>query len=579
MSQTRQDLATALQRAAQQLGADLSTEQVLELFAAPPRPELGDLAVPCFALARALRKAPPQIAVALLEAAQADIDAIEAIAEARAEGPYINVRLDPTVRARRVLSAALADGWGTSQQGAGRTIGIDYSSPNIAKPFGVGHLRSTAIGNALKHIFEALGYRVVGVNHLGDWGTQFGKLMAAFELWGDEEQLQQDPIMHLYDLYVRFHKAIADDAALEEQGRAWFKRLEDGDERARAYWQRFRDLSLREFNRIYERLNVSFDHYWGEAFYNEMLAPLVDELRERGLLVESEGALVVPMDELNLPPCLIVKNDGATLYATRDLAAARYRHEQLGFEQFLYVVGHEQSAHFQQVFEVLRRMGYGWAEQLHHVPFGRIQGISTRKGTLVFLEDILERGRERVGAILADRPLSDEERERIIEQVTVGAVLFYDLSRNRIKDYEFSWDLMLRGLGPNERGQTGPYLQYTHTRLGSLEAAYVERFGALPAADTVDWALLGDDAVRGLVAHIEAYPAAIEQAAAAYEPSVISRYALDLAELFNAFYSGGNRVVSDDAALSAARIALSRATRLTLAHALTLLGVPLPERM
>src|SRR5690554_2833980 len=578
---TRTQLAQTIVDVLTELGVTTTAETVEASFAVPPKPEMGDISIPTFVWAKALRNAPPKIAADLVQRLQPKLAALPDIASLEAMGPYINVRLDAGARARRVLGAAVDNSYGQQPLGEGKRVGVDFSSPNIAKPFGIGHLRSTAIGNSLVRTYQKLGYEVVSFNHLGDWGTQFGKLMSAFERWGDEAALEADPIMHRYDLYVRFHQLAKEDESLglEDEGRAWFKRLEDGDAKAQAYWERFRALSLREFERIYKRLDVRFDHYWGEAYYNDMLDTLVEDVRAKGILVESEGAQVVPMDELNLPPCLIVKNDGATLYATRDLAAARYRQEKYDFEKFLYVVGAEQNVHFQQVFEVLKKMDYNWADRLVHIPFGRIHGISTRKGTLVFLEDILQRGSDRVREILAERTIPDALREQIIEEITVGAVIFYDLSRGRIKNYDFDWDLMLRGLGPNERGATGPYLQYTHTRLASLIDTYVERYGEIPAIDAIDMSLLDDEGARGIVAHIERFPETIRQAAQHDEPSILSRYAIDMAELFNGYYSGGNRIVSDDPALSAARIALARGSKVALAESLRLLGVPLPVKM
>lgn len=576
---TRSQLATLIVQHLQGLGVQTTSEAVESAFATPPKPEMGDISIPCFVWAKELKSPPPKIAGELATKLASDIASVDEISEVSALGPYLNVRLDAGARAKRVLSAASTDAYGQQKVGEGKRIGVDFSSPNIAKPFGIGHLRSTAIGNSLTRIWAKLGYEVITFNHLGDWGTQFGKLMAAFERWGDESKLEADPIMHLYDLYVRFHKEAEETPAFLDEGRAWFKRLEDGDSKAQAYWERFRSLSLREFERIYQRLDVRFDHYWGEAYYNDMLAPLVEEFRAKNLLVESDGAQVVPMEHLNLPPCLIVKNDGATLYATRDLAAAKHRQESFGFEKFLYVVGAEQSVHFQQVFETLKLAGYDWSDRMIHVPFGRIHGISTRKGTLVFLEDILQRGSDRVREILAERELPADLREEIVEQITVGAIIFYDLSRGRIKNYDFDWDQMLRGLGPNERGQTGPYLQYTHTRLASLQEAYRERYGEIPVADALDLSLLSDDDTRQIIAHIERFPETIRSAAENNEPSTLSHYALELAELFNSWYSRGNRIVSDDATLSAARIALARAARVTLAETLRLLGVPLPKKM
>lgn len=562
-------------------GHDADAASLAAAITTPPNPALGDLAFPAFPLARTLRKAPAAIATELAAALAETLADHPTFASVEAAGPYVNVRLDTAREATRVLVSATSASWGAAASPNGRTVVIDYSSPNIAKPFGIGHLRSTAIGAALARVYEARGWKVVRVNHLGDWGTQFGKLMCAWERWGDEVALESDPIQHLYDLYVRFHKDVETEPALDDVGRDWFRRLEAGDAQAAAYWKRFRDLSLREFQRIYDRLGVTFDHWWGEAHYNDLLDDLIRDVEASGLASESEGALVVALDDLDMPPCLIRKSDGATLYATRDLAAARHRHEVFGFDRCLYVVGTAQSVHFKQVFTVLERMGYGWAEGCVHVPFGMILGISTRKGTLVFLEDILDRGRDHALEILADRDhLSDDERATIAEQVAIGAVVFQDLSRNRIKDYDFDWDQVLRGLRPGEPGRTGPYLQYTHVRLASVEAAALESLKRAELAVTdVNPARLTEPAERALLAEIARFPDVLETVENENEPSALSRYLLDLAAAFNTYYSSGARVVSDDAELTAARTLLIQAVRRTLARGLTLLGVPLPERM
>jgi len=580
MSDPKETVAALIAEAIADVGATMTRDAVRDALNEPKDPELGDLAFPVFPLARELRKAPPLIATELAAALTNAIDREPTLRSVRADGGYVNIRLDLSARAARALREALTPGFGGSSQGEGHTIGIDFSSPNIAKPFGVGHLRSTAIGQALANIYEALGYRVVRINHLGDWGTQFGKLMAAFERWGDEDALNANPIQHLYDLYVAFHNEAATNEALNDEGRAWFMRLESGDASATAYWSRFRALSIREFERIYARLGVTFDHYWGEAHYNTMLDALIQDVEASGLAETSEGALVVPLDELELPPCLIRKSDGTTLYATRDLAAARYRYDALQFERFLYVVGVGQTVHFRQVFQVLKKMGYPWADACVHVPFGLIQGISTRKGTLVFLDDILDTGRDLVREIVDERPhLSDEEKDQIAEDVAIGAVVFYDLSRNRIKDYEFNWDLMLRGLRPGEPGRTGVYLQYTHVRLGSVIQTYENAFGPLPDASEINAERLSEALARDVIAWIEKFPSVVQGAAAEYEPSQISRYLLELAGALNSFYSGGHKIVSDDAELSAARITLVAAVRSILGRGLDLLGVPKPDRM
>lgn len=576
MSDPLDAVVALLSEALDALGAPTPDDHVRSALAAPPRPEMGDFAFPAFPYAKALRRSPAAIAAEIAAHVEGRLADHPEITCVEAAGPYVNFTFDRVRRAQRVITAASAPGYGQGTDGAGRTLGIDYSAPNIAKPFGIGHLRSTVIGNALRRIHAFLGWDVIGVNHLGDWGTQFGKLMAAFERWGDEARMQSEPIRHLYDLYVRFHQEAEDNPALEEEGRAWFRRLEQQDADAVRYWERFRELSLREFQRIYERLGVSFDHYWGEAFYNDKLEPLVDDLRARGLLQESDGAQVVPLDDLELPPCLILKSDGASLYATRDLAAARYRHETLQTDRFLYVVGAAQSVHFQQVFAVLKRMDLPWAEELIHVPFGMILGISTRKGTLIFLEDVLDRGRDLAREVLSTRPgLDDATRETIADQIAVGAIVLADLTRNRMRDYPFDWDQML-----DWNGRTGPYLQYTHVRLGSL----IEKFASThpdhpgPAVDAAPDAL--DSAhIRAIVQRLEQFPALVRSAADALEPSLITRYLFDLAEDFNSWYSSGVKLITDDAHESAARIAVAGAVRSVLASGLDLLGVPRPERM
>lgn len=575
----RSHLASLLIQPLTSLGVEATASDVASLLTEPRDRSLGDLALPTFKLAAQVKTAPPVFCAKLAELLQPVIASDAFLSGVVATGPFLNFRQDSGARAMVLLRALASGTWGTSTEGAGKTVGLDYSSPNIAKPFGIGHLRSTAIGRALANIYSARGYRCVGVNHLGDWGTQFGKLMAAFEAWGDEAKLEATPILHLYELYVEFHKRSADDSSWEDLGRDWFRRLELGDEKATAYWTRFRDLSLREFQRIYDRLGVSFDHFWGEAYYNNMLDDVIRDVEKSGLAVESEGALVVPLDDLDMPPCLIRKSDGATLYATRDLAAARYRYEQLQFDRFLYVVGTAQAVHFRQVFTVLERMGYEWASRCIHVPFGLIQGISTRKGTLVFLDDILDKGRDLARAILAEREgLTEHEKDVIAEQVAIGAIVFQDLSRDRIKDYDFDWDQMLRGLRPGEPGRTGPYLQYTHVRLGSLLDNYREKVGALPEPDEINPALLQESETVALMAMLEKFPAAVEQAARDYEPAVISRYILDLAESFNAFYTQ-HKVITDDLALSQARILLVSGTRAVMGKGMTLLGIPQPSRM
>ena len=579
--ETSMSIAAHIVAVANELGADVTEDTVAGALTTPKNRDLGDVAFPCFVLAKSLRAAPPKIAADLLVPLRARVDADPVLASVEQAGPYLNFRYDAAQRSSAVLRAASSPDYGRQTIGNGVRVGIDFSSPNIAKPFGIGHLRATGIGAAIGRIYRALGYTVIGVNHIGDWGTQFGKLIAAFEWWGDRNALEADPIDHLYQLYTRFHRESKQDPSLDDAGRAWFRKLEAGDETATALWTEFRELSLREFDRIYERLGVSFDHIWGEAYYNEMLAGVVDDVQKAGVAVRSEGALVVPMDHIGIEnPCIILKADGATIYATRDLAAARYRVETLELDKLVYVVGAPQTIHFRQVFEVLRQLGYEWSENLVHVPFGKILGMSTREGTLVFVDEMLATARAKVMEHIGDREGFDaDELEALAEQIAIGSLVFFDLSRNRMKDYDFSYEAMLKGIKPGERGPTGVYLQYTIARLNSLLAKFEAAFGALPDPSAVDYARLTTDGAGAIVAHLERWPAELRKAAETHEPAVVARFALEAAERFNGFYSGGNKVISDDKELSAARVMLAVGVRNSIALCLELLGVPMPERM
>lgn len=573
-------IAAILTAAANELNADVSEETISAALTTPKNRAMGDVAFPCFVLAKALRSGPPKIAAALLEKVQAGVDADPTLASVSADGPYLNFKYDAANRSKDVLVAASSVDYGRQKIGEGRRIGVDFSSPNIAKPFGIGHLRATGIGAAIGRIHGALGYTVIGVNHIGDWGTQFGKLMAAFEWWGDRAKLDATPIDHLYELYVRFHKEAKEDPSMDDAGREWFRKLEQGDEKATGYWKEFRELSLKDFDRIYERLGVEFDHVWGEAFYNEMLPGLVADVKAADILVESQGALVVPMDHIGIEnPCIVLKGDGATIYATRDLAAARYRVEELKLDKLIYVVGAPQIVHFRQVFEVLNMMGYEWSKDLIHVPFGKILGMSSRGGSLVYVEEMLATAKAKVMEHIGGREgLDAAEKDALAEKIAIGSLVFFDLSRNRMKDYDFSYDAMLKGIVPGERGPTGVYVQYTIARLNSVIRKYEDTFGSLPVAADVDYSPL-TDASGDIVAHLERWPAELRKAAEEFEPAVVARFALDAAENFNTFYSGGHKVISEDAKLSAARITLAVGTRNSIAMGLTLLGVPMPERM
>ncbi|RMF83772.1 MAG: arginine--tRNA ligase, partial [Nitrospinota bacterium] len=423
----------------------LSAEEIERTLELPPDPQMGDYGFPCFSLARHWKKAPAQIAAELAQRLQPT----PLIPTIRPLGPYLNFFLHRPTVIQEVLEEISAQGaaYGQSKEGEGKTVIVEFSSPNIAKPFGVGHLRSTVIGHALHHIYQALGYQTIRINHLGDWGTQFGKLIVAYKTWGKEEVLQANPIRVLYDLYVRFHEEAEQNPALEDEARTWFKRLEDGDPEARRIWQWFNELSLKEFQRIYDRLGISFDYYTGESFYNTMLEDLVRRIQEAGLARYSEGALIVDLTPYNMPPLLLKKRDEATLYATRDLAAAEYRYRTFHFDKMLYVVGADQKLHFQQFFKVLELMGYDWVKRCVHVDFGLVkfndEKMGTRRGNIIFLEEVLDKAVALAQSIIEEKNPHLEKKREVAEQVGIGAVIFADLSSRRTKDVQFQWERVL----------------------------------------------------------------------------------------------------------------------------------------
>lgn len=549
---------------------DFSCERILGILETPPNPQMGDLAFPCFQLAKALRKAPPMIATEL-----ASKISLPFLQEVQVANAYINLFYNQTSVITTCIETILEQGsaYGTTDVGAGKKVPIDLSSPNIAKPFSMGHLRSTVIGNALANIMEKHGYQPVRINHLGDWGTQFGKLIVAYKKWGDEDKVKAEPIKELLKLYVHFHEQVENDPTLEDQGREWFKKLEDGDEEAQQLWQWFRDESLKEFKKIYELMGVSFDSFNGEAFYNNQMDRVVDLLEEKGLLTESDGAMVVSLDEYDMPPCLIKKRDGATLYATRDLAAAFYRHEHYDFGKALYVVGGEQRLHFQQLFKVLLKMGYDWANNMHHIPFGMMlkdgKKMSTRKGQVVLLEEVLSQAITDVLKVIQEKNPSLPNKEQVARQVGVGAVIFHDLKNYRLNDVNFSWEEML-----TFEGETGPYVQYTHARACSL----LKKGGYHPGAVTVvDQALEGPE-TWAVVTTLMQFPVILEKARDQFDPSQIGKYVIDLAQTFNKFYAHV-RIVAEDEQVKQARLQLVAAVIVVLKEGLRLLGLETPEEM
>ena len=544
-------------------------EGVAGFLETPPNPEMGDFAFPCFKLSKTLRMGPPVIAGKLQSALASDeiIDHVECV------GGYLNFFLHKTGYAQSIVEKVLEqkEKYGSSDEGQGRVICIDYSSINIAKRFHIGHLSTTMIGNALYKIYEHLGYKCVGINHLGDWGTQFGKMIAAYLKWGNKEEVEKNGVDALTALYVRFHQEAEKDPSLEDEGRLWFKKIEDNDPKATEIFNWFKEITLKDAQRVYDMLGVKFDSYAGESFYNDKMQPIIDELRETGLLVESQGAYVVDLEEDNMPPCLILKKDGATLYATRDIAAAFYRKKTYHFYKDLYVVAYQQNLHFKQWFKVVEKMGYEWSKDLEHVPFGMVsyegRALSTREGYVVYLDELLNRAVEKAREIIEEKSPNLPDKDKVARQVGIGAVVFFDLFNNRIKDIDFRWDRAL-----NFDGETGPYVQYTHARCCSLLA----KAGELDAE--ADYAALENPAAQEVVRTLERFPEVVSEACHRNEPSLVTRYTVELASNFNRFYYE-NRILTEDAAQSKARANLTAATASCLRTALSLIGIEAPEKM
>ncbi len=547
----------------------VSTDEVASLIAVPPDPAMGDYALPCFRFAKALRKSP----VAIAQELAASIAPDGTIAEVTAVNGYLNFKVNKAGLAKDVLARISREGerYGASDLGAGRVVCIDYSSVNIAKPFHIGHLSTTVIGGALYRIFNFLGFRAVGINHLGDYGTQFGKLIAAYKKWGNREEVEKGGIHAINDLYVRFNNEA--DEQMQAEAREYFRLIESGDREANELFDWFKSLTLAYVQTIYDRLHITFDSYAGERFYTDKMAPVVEELREKGLLKESEGAQIVDLEPYGMPPCLILRSDGASLYATRDLAAAIYRHDTYHFYKCLYVVAYQQNLHFRQVFKVLELMGKEWAKDLVHVAYGMVSledgAMSTRKGKVVWLEDVLSRCVEKARAVLEEKNPDLENKEKVAELVGVGAVAFGALCNNKIKDINFSYDRAL-----NFDGETSVYLQYTCARASSVLAkAEAEGIAVDEAPD-----LAPCDAEAELIKQLALFPETVVQAAEKYEPSLISRFCLDTAKLFNKFYLEC-KILQAEGDVRSFRLALTKATLTTLKNGLGLLGIGVPEKM
>ncbi|MBT9153527.1 MAG: Arginine--tRNA ligase [Firmicutes bacterium] len=548
---------------------NMSSEAARALMEVPPNPAWGDIAIPCFSLAKTLRKAPQAIALDLAKAA--DFGGLASRVEAM--GGYLNITLEKTAVARYIAQGILHDGasFGFTNKGAGKTVVIDFSSPNIAKPFGIGHLRTTVIGHSLSRIYSELGYRVVRVNHLGDWGTQFGKLIVAYKLLAKDDELTSDPIGTLFRIYVEFHRRAESSPELLEEARVWFRRLEEGDEEARSLWQRFVEVSLKEYQRVYDLLGVEFDYWLGESYYEPLLASTVAAIEGQDLTTVSDGAVIVDLADYGMPPCLLRKTDGATLYATRDIAAALYRDKKHHPELMLYVVGQEQTLHFKQVKQVLTLMRTPAGEKLVHVPFGLFKfpegKMSTRRGNVIFLEDVLARAVDLALEVIHAKNPELENKRDIAQHVGVGAVVFGDLKHGRIKDVLFDWDEML-----NFDGETGPYVQYTHARACSI----LRKAAVDPALS--DEAALTDEYALPLIKLLGEFPQIIARSASEYEPSVVARYVLDVASLFNRYYHNV-RILGGEKDAAATRLAVVLATQRILARGLYLLGLTAVDKM
>ena len=547
----------------------VSEAEILSLLVPPKDLSFADVALPCFRFAKALRKSPVEIANALAAEISADLPSF--LLSCTALNGYLNFKFSRGDMAKDTLLKVRNEGddYGKSTVGKGKTICIDYSSVNIAKPFHIGHLSSTVIGGALSRVFKALGYRVIGINHLGDWGTQFGKMIVAYKKWGDPAEVEKGGVKALHKLYVKFHQEAEADESLNDLGRAYFKKIEDGDPEALKLFGWFKEISLAEARRVYDRLGITFESYNGESFYNDKMQPVLDLLEKKGLLVDSEGAKVVDVGE-DMPPCLLVRSDGATLYATRDLAAAYYRKNTYDFDKCLYVVAYQQNLHFRQVFKVIELLGEPWAKDLEHVAFGMVSladgTMSSRQGKVVYLEDVLNSAVTKAREIIETKSPDLENKDAVAEQVGVGAVIFGALQNNRIKDITFSYDKVL-----NFDGETCPYVQYTHARATSI----LEKAGAYDAAKA-DFSSLEN--AHELISAIASFGSAIQAAADKREPSIVTRLAVDIAELFNKYYID-NRILNAEEGTKEARLLLTAAVKQVLKNALSLLGIAAPNKM
>jgi arginyl-tRNA synthetase len=577
MKNIRKEIAQLLAEAVDKLSqgaAGLSAEDIESLIEIPGDASLGDYAFPCFRLAKALRKNPAMIAADVA----AEISESPVFEKVQNVNAYVNMFVSKAELAQITLSEvkSAGDRFGFCNKGEGKTVIVEYSSPNIAKPFHIGHIRTTVIGNSLYKLYDAVGYKTVRINHLGDYGTQFGKMIVAYRLWGNEEDVRREPIKTLLSYYVKFHEEAKEHPELEDQAREIFARLEHGEPEEVKLWQWFREESLREFNRVYDMMGISFDSYAGESFYSDKMPAVLQELKDKGLLKESQGAQIVDLEEYGMSPALITKSDGSSLYITRDIAAAIYRKKTYDFYKNLYVVASQQNLHFAQWKKVLELMGYEWARDCIHIPFGMVSleegTLSTRKGRVVFLEDVLNKAVEKTKEIIMEKNVNTENADETAKIVGIGAVMFQELSVTRNKDYTFKWDEVL-----NFDGETGPYVQYTHAR-----AASVLRNSGIDLAkldpEAIDYSWLTSDTAFELIKLLYRYPDVVLDAAEKYEPSVVTRHVVDIAQAFNKFYHD-EHILTDNEAEKQAKLLLTAAAKQTIRNGLDLLGIKAPEKM
>lgn len=550
----------------------ITVEELCTMMEYPPDPKMGDIAFPCFKLSKVLRKSPVMIADSFKDALIEDEEAKEIFSSIESVSGYLNLKVSESALCEDVLNMInMGASYGSSTVGKGKTVVIDYSSPNIAKPFHIGHLRSTVIGQSIKNIFKFSGYNCIGVNHLGDWGTQFGKLITAYKLWGNKEEIEKRGIKALNEIYVRFHREAEEHPELEDEARANFAKMEQGDQEALTLWKWFVDISISEFKKTYELIGADFESWNGESFYYDKTDAVVDELKAKSLLKFDDGAYIVSLDEFEMPPCLILKGDGSTIYATRDIAAALYRKNTYDFEKCIYVTSAGQSLHFAQFFKVLGLMGYEWSKDMVHVPFGTVSfggaKIATRTGNMVLLEEIFDQAIEKTTQIINDKNPDLEDKENVAKAVGVGAIIFNDLSNNRIRDVDFNWEEAL-----SFEGNTGPYVQYTYARCVGI----IEKSEAEIDASSIK---LTDASEASLIKALNMFPEKITLARNDLEPSVIARYLLDVCAAFNRFYHDCPVLKVENQQVKNTRLALVLATSNVLKNGLTLIGLKTPKNI